>query len=77
MWNFAFNNLTCIGCSIMVKVKEDKFEELLIKASQKANELNFKKLVLKSLRMEIKHKDDKEIESLYDLYMATVHYSDC
>ena len=61
----------------MVKVKEDKFEELLIKASQKANELNFKKLVLKSLRMEVKDKDDKEIESLYDLYMATVHYSDC
>ena len=77
MWNNTFNNLTYIGCSIMVKVKEDKFEELLIKASQKANELNFKKLVLKSLRMEIKHKDDKEIESLYDLYMATVHYSDC
>ena len=51
----------------MVKVKENKFEELLIKASQKANELNFKKLVLKSLRMEIKHKDDKEIESLYDM----------
>ena len=61
----------------MVKVKEDKFEELLIKASQKANELKFKKLVLKSLRMEVKDKDDKEIESLYDLYMATVHYSDC
>ena len=61
----------------MVKIEEDKFEELLAKASRKANDLNFKKLVLKSLRMEIKHKDDKEIESLYDLYMATVHYSDC
>ena len=61
----------------MVKVEEDKFEELLTKASQKANDLNFKKLVLRSLRMEIKDKDDKEIESLYDLYMTTVHNSDC
>jgi len=61
----------------MVKVKEDKFEELLVKASQKANELNFKKLVLKSLRMSVKDKDKEEIESLYDLYMTTVHYSDC
>ena len=77
MWNNPFNNFTYIGCSIMVKVKEDKFEELLVKASQKANELNFKKLVLKSLRMEVEDKEETEIESLYDLYMTTVHYSDC
>ena len=61
----------------MVKIEEEKFEELLEKASRKANELNFKKLVLKSLRMELKGKDNKEIERLYDLYMTTVHYSDC
>ena len=61
----------------MVKIEEDEFEELLAKASQKANELNFKKLVLKSLRMSVKDKDKEEIESLYDLYMTTVHYSDC
>jgi len=61
----------------MVKIEEEKFEELLKKASIKANELNFKKLVLKSLRMELKGKDNKEIERLYDLYMTTVHYSDC
>ena len=77
MWNSSFNNFTYNGGSIMVKVKEDKFEELLVKASQKANELNFKKLVLKSLRMSVKDKDKEEIESLYDLYMTTVHYSDC
>ena len=46
VWNSSFNNFTYNGGSIMVKVKEDKFEELLVKASQKANELNFKKLVL-------------------------------
>ena len=61
----------------MVKIEEDKFEELLAKASRKANDLNFKKLVLKSLRMELKGKDDNEIEHLYDLYMTTVNYSDC
>ena len=61
----------------MVKIEEDKFEELLEKASWKSNELNFKKLVLKSLRMDLKGKDNKEIENLYDLYMTTVHYSDC
>ena len=61
----------------MVKIEEEKFEELLKKASIKANELNFKKLVLKSLRMTLEGKDDKEIEDLYDLYMTTVHYSDC
>lgn len=61
----------------MVRIKEDKFEKLLAKASQKANELKFKKLVLKSLRMTLEGKDDKEIEDLYDLYMTTVHYSDC
>ena len=48
----------------MVKIEEDEFEELLAKASQKANELNFKKLVLKSLRMSVKDKDKEEIESL-------------
>ena len=45
----------------MVRIKEDKFEKLLAKASQKANELSFKKLVLKSLRIDVKTKDKKEI----------------
>ena len=54
----------------------EKFEELLKKASQKANELNFKKLVLKSLRIDIENKDDRDIENIYDLYMTTI-YSDC
>ena len=61
----------------MVKYEEDKFEELLIKASQKANELSFKKLVLKSLRIDVKTKDKKEIENLYELYMTMAKYSDC
>lgn len=61
----------------MVKHEGGKFEEILEIASQKANELNFKKLVLKSLRIDISDKDDKEIESIYDLYMTTTYHSDC
>ena len=57
-------------------VDEDKFEELLMKASQKASELNFKKLVLKSLRVDIENKDPKEIEDLYSLYVMSL-YNDC
>ena len=57
-------------------VDEDKFEELLMKASQKASELNFKKLVLKSLRVDIEHKDHEEIEDLYSLYVMSL-YNDC
>ena len=54
-------------------VDEDKFEELLMKASQKASELNFKKLVLKSLRVDIENKDPKEIEDLYSLYVMSLY----
>ena len=57
-------------------VDEDKFEELLMKASQKASELNFKKLVLKSLRVDIENNDPKEIEDLYSLYVMSL-YNDC
>jgi len=60
----------------MLNQEEKKFDELLKKASQKANELNFKKLVLKSLRIDVENKDDKDIENIYDLYMTTI-YSDC
>ena len=77
MWRCYFNNYTIIGGSIVVKHKEDEFEDLLIEASQKSNELNFKKLVLKSLRIDTDNKDDKEIESIYDLYMTTTYFSDC
>ena len=38
---------------------------------------NFKKLVLKSLRVDIENKEDKEIESIYDLYITTTYFSDC
>ena len=77
MWCCYFNSHTIIGGSTVVKHKEDGFEDLLIEASQKANELNFKKLVLKSLRVDIENKEDKEIESIYDLYMTTTYFSDC
>ena len=60
----------------MVIQEKDDFDKLLEKASQKANELNFKKLVLKSLRIDIENKDDRDIENIYDLYMTTI-YSDC
>ena len=82
MWNNSFNSFTCNGSSIMVKAgafdigKADKFEELLSEASHKANELKFKKLVLKSLRMNVEDKDPKEIEGLYSLYVMSL-YNDC
>ena len=76
MWYSSFNNNSFIGSSIMVNQEKDEFDELLKKASQKANELNFKKLVLKSLRINIEDKDDRDIENIYDLYMTTI-YSDC
>ena len=72
----SFNNHTFVGCSIMVIQEKDDFDKLLEKASQKANELNFKKLVLKSLRIDIENKDDRDIENIYDLYMTTI-YGDC
>ena len=76
MWHSSFNNNTFIGSSIMVIQEDKEFDELLRKASQKANELNFKKLVLKSLRIDIENKDNRDIENIYDLYMTTI-YSDC
>ena len=60
----------------MVKINDDNFEELMSKASAKASDLNFKKLVLKSLRVDIEHKDHKEIEDLYSLYVMSL-YNDC
>ena len=72
----SFNNHTFVGGSIMVIQEKDDFDKLLEKASQKANELNFKKLVLKSLRIDIENKDDRDIENIYDLYMTTI-YGDC
>ena len=57
-------------------VNDNEFEEMLTEASQKANELNFKKLVLKSLRIDIEDKDPGEIESLYSLYVMSL-YNDC
>jgi len=61
----------------MVKINnDDDFEELISKASIKARDLNFKKLVLKSLRVDVKNKDSKEIESLYSLYIMSL-YNDC
>ena len=56
--------------------KDNDFEELVSKSSIKAMELNFKKLVLKSLRVDIEGKDPGEIESLYYLYKMTL-YNDC
>ena len=76
MWHSSFNNNTFIGSSIMVIQEHKEFDELLRKASQKANELNFKKLVLKSLRIDIENKDNRDIENIYDLYMTTI-YGDC
>ena len=72
----SFDNYTFIGSSIMVNYEQDEFEELISKASEKANELNFKKLVLKSLRIDIEDKDPSEIESLYMLYVMSL-YNDC
>ncbi len=61
----------------MVEVNDDdKFEELISKASAKARDLNFKKLILKSLRVDIENKDPKEIESIYSLYVMSL-YNDC
>ena len=61
----------------MVEINnDDDFEELISKASIKARDLNFKKLVLKSLRVDVKNKDSKEIESLYSLYIMSL-YNDC
>ncbi|MAG53035.1 MAG: hypothetical protein CMH62_03685 [Nanoarchaeota archaeon] len=60
----------------MVNYGEDKFEELISKASEKAKKLNFKKLVLKSLRIEVEDKEPSEIESLYVLYVMSL-YNDC
>ena len=58
----------------MVEIKE--FEELLVDASQKTSELNFKKLVLKSLRVDVEDKDPVDIENLYNLYVMSL-YNDC
>ena len=44
----------------MVEDKNDEFEELISKASVKARDFNFKKLVLKSLRMDVENKNIKE-----------------
>lgn len=79
MWNYSFNSCIVTGSKIMVIKEENKdndFEELVSKASIKARELNFKKLVLKSLRVDIEGKDPGEIESLYYLYKMTL-YNDC
>jgi len=58
------------------EASNDEFEELLSKASHKANELKFKELVLKSLRINVEDKDPKEIEDLYSLYVMSL-YNDC
>ena len=60
----------------MVEINDDLFKELMSKASAKASNLNFKKLVLKSLRVDIEHKDHEEIEDLYSLYVMSL-YNDC
>ena len=53
----------------MVEINDDdEFEELMRKASAKARDFNFKKLVLKSLRVDIENKNLKEIESMYYLF---------
>ena len=77
MWSNTFNDFTYIGSSIMVEINnDDEFEELINKASVKARDLNFKKLVLKSLRVDVENKDSKEIENLYSLYVMSL-YNDC
>ena len=60
----------------MVEDKNDEFEELISKAIVKARDFNFKKLVLKSLRMDVENKNIKEIENLYLLYVMSL-YNDC
>ena len=61
----------------MVEINDDdEFEELMRKASSKARDFNFKKLVLKSLRVDIENKDFKEIENIYYLYVMSL-YNDC
>ena len=61
----------------MVEISNDnEFEEIMIKASVKARELNFKRLVLKSLRVDIENKSLKEIENIYYLYVMSL-YNDC
>jgi len=61
----------------MVEINDDdEFEELMRKASAKARDFNFKKLVLKSLRVDIENKNLKEIESMYYLYVMSL-YNDC
>ena len=76
MWYSSFNNYTFIGSSIMVETNEDDFEEMLVNASQNLQELKFKKLVLKSLRIDVANKDSIEIENLYQLYVMSL-YNDC
>ena len=61
----------------MVEINnDDEFEELISKSSAKARDFNFKKLVLKSLRVDIENKNLKEIESMYYLYVMSL-YNDC
>ena len=76
MWHYSFDNYTFFGSTIMVNYEEDEFEKLISKASEKASELNFKKLVLKSLRVDIEGKNSLEIENLYMLYVMSL-YNDC
>ena len=76
MWGCSFNNFTFIGGSIMVEINEDEFERMVLDSNQKLKDLNFKKLVLKSLRINIENKDSNEIENLYQVYVMSL-YNDC
>ena len=76
MWGCSFNNFTFIGGSIMVEINEEDFDRMVLNSNQKLKDLNFKKLVLKSLRVNIENKDSNEIENLYQLYVMSL-YNDC